>query len=269
MPTITFPQSLFPGDHQLQGGGSFNLSDNTPAATYTLTKLTPIPPVDIWGADFSKHNGVVDFGQVVAAGYDRLLHRGTLGSGGVDAMVLQNFPAMKKAGPQYLGLYHLFIKGLSGESQFNNIKKLLDQIGNLCNYPLTLDVEPLGSDVFTNTQTEVVVPLLDLCQRLTVYLGYRPVIYTAEWAVEKMGLTQTKELLAHPLHFANYTLGSPYLPNPWRDAHAPWLAWQFDNGEMPWSMKVPGSAKTDRSRYSSQAIFPSGKTAPKIGQSPS
>ncbi len=229
---------------------TLTLAEDTPAGTYTLVPVirpTSGPDGDV-GIDLSRFNDVKDFLSVKNSGKKVVIHRATLGSTGLDNQFLVRWPEMKQVGFDYYGLYHLFIPGIRGALQYNNLMEVTK--GDFGNYPLTVDVEPIPDGaVYNDPINEVINPLREFLG--LIKSTYKPIVYTRATAATIMGLTNQMWLLDYPLHIANYNQGGVALvADPWKSAGKPFLVWQHWNKGI-----VPGIlGNVDLDTYTGQAF---------------
>lgn len=225
---------------------NISIPDSTPAGNYTLTPIaTPAiigVPKGASGCDFSQFNDVKDFLAVKNSGVNVCIHRATKGSTGLDSQFRNRWAEIVQTKFDFYGIYHLFIPGVKGSLQYDNLMSVTN--GNFGNYPLTVDVEPIPStQTYPDPLNEVINPLKELLG--LIKSTYKPIVYTADWATQRMGLTQEAWLLDYPLHFAHYTTATVgVLPEPWRSNLSAWFSWQhWNKGIVP---GVMGSVDLDR-----------------------
>lgn len=205
------------------------ISESLSAGTYTLTPYTPPsagPNGDV-GVDLSEFNDVKDWLSIKNAGKKVVIHRATKGSTGLDKQFRNRWPEIKQINFDYHGLYHLFIPGVSGKGQYDNLMNVTQ--GDFGNYPLTVDVEPIPStQTYGDPTNDIINPLREFLS--LIHATYKPVIYTSDNATHVMGLTKAAWLLDYPLHFAQWTTGPNFtLPEPWRSAGKTYFAFQHWN----------------------------------------
>jgi lysozyme len=213
---------------------TITLSESLPAGTYTLAPIaSPVagPNGDV-GVDLSTFNDVKDFLAIKNAGKKVLIHRCTLGSTGLDKQYRNRWPEIVQTKFDFYGIYHLFIPGVSGKAQYDNLMAVTQ--GDLGNYPLTVDVEPIpDGQTYPNPMTDVIAPLRDMLSLIKA--TYKPIIYTRASAATIMGFDKETWLLDYPLHTANYTLtGTALVSDPWHSAAKMQFAWQhWNKGVVP------------------------------------
>ena len=213
------------------------------------------------GIDISTWQKVVDFGVVKASGRRVVIVRRTMGATGIDDMGAAHWNAASKVGFDYMGMYHLLIRGVAAMRQVENSLRN----GAEGNYPLTLDLEPLSSEIKAweaNGKKPVNVAQTISDTKSAMYAfwdryDYPPMCYTNEAALTVLGLQNEDWLSDFPLHVAAYTTSlTPAVPGIWKRAGKGFAVHQFDAGGQTWSQSVPGvTGKCDQNRYSGLPLF--------------
>lgn len=242
------------------------IPDDTPPGNYdivpvpTASTKKPLGPGDLV-VDLSRHNQVPDlFPKLKATGVRGVILRATMGNIGIDEKFFEYWELAEKQQFDYLGVYHLFVKETSGQSQAAHFLKTMGS--RAVTYPHTIDFEPRSGEVIKSA-AEVRAsfqPLLDSIQQV---VGYPPIVYSAGWAINAFKFEQETWLSHYPLHTAHYTTAlKPFVPEPWHSNGNLWFAWQFDEGRQKWSsqfdLKGLEDVALDKNRYSGLPFTPAG-----------
>lgn len=184
------------------------------------------------GIDVSFWQGIINWPQVVEAGYRFVFIRATMGTKAtdVDERFFLNWNGAKAAG-LLVSAYHLVKPDLPAADQ---IERFLLTMGDLkADLPLALDVE-LTKDQPAGTITACLKECARLIQEST---GRAPVIYTRA-SFWDPNVHAAPDWGGCDLWVAHYGVSSPTLPRDW----ASWRFWQHsEKGSVPGS----GSPNTD------------------------
>jgi lysozyme len=195
-------------------------------------------PLRLEGIDVSRHQGVVNWGQVAASGITYCFIKATQGATLTDPRFVENW---RNAGSHGItrGAYHFFSPGVAVARQvqhFSNVVQL--SAGDLA--PV-LDLEVDGQD-WDALPPDVRVPAaLEMLTALEAHYGVTPIVYTNKRTVVEAFAGKPRELVRFPLWVASYrSTPPPTMPPGW----TAWKFWQYtDQG------RVPGiSGNVDRNR---------------------
>jgi GH25 family lysozyme M1 (1,4-beta-N-acetylmuramidase) len=253
---ISIPEGTVSGEYAISRVGPTPI----PVTPPPVPTISPLVAGDE-GVDVSSHNGVVTYSKVKDAGMRVVIVRTSMGATGVDTMGAVNLKNAKAAGIDYVSSYHLGIRGTDPARNVENVLKHSNALES--NYRLTFDLEPLSHEIASfNKRGGFTPPDISSANaanmQRTLYalrdaLGYAPIVYCNEYALTVLGMQNSDWLAEFPGHFAAYNRSKKvHVPGPWqRKANSKWYCHQYDAGDMPWSIKVPGfPGRADRNVYS-------------------
>ena len=128
----------------------------------------------IAGIDVSKHNGEIDFEQVVADNYQFVFIKASEGKTFRDDAFDRNYRSARAAGLK-VGAYHFFRKNRTAKEQTDNLLGVIK--GKHLDLPLVIDLEDdWGNGATTSRQTAMdrVIEMVNLLNDK----GYQVIIYT-------------------------------------------------------------------------------------------
>ena len=128
----------------------------------------------IAGIDVSKHNGNIDYNQVVADNYQFAFIKASEGKTYRDDAFDRNYRAARSAGLK-VGAYHFFRKNRTGQEQADNLLGVIK--GKHLDLPLVIDLEDdWGNGATTSRQTAIdrVIEMVNILNDK----GYQVIIYT-------------------------------------------------------------------------------------------
>ena len=128
----------------------------------------------IAGIDVSKHNGNIDYNQVVADNYQFAFINASEGKTYRDDAFDRNYRAARSAGLK-VGAYHFFRKNRTGQEQADNLLGVIK--GKHLDLPLVIDLEDdWGNGATTSRQTAIdrVIEMVNILNDK----GYQVIIYT-------------------------------------------------------------------------------------------
>jgi len=140
-------------DYELETPQLINLADALRPMWRPGVLAPPVPPAPAKIIDVSRHQGVINWDRVKAAGVETVIIRATMGATGVDSEYARNWRNSAVAGISHRGMYHYVITEDSATAQVANIRAVThDDFGN---EPLTLDCEPRSDEgVFSQLQRQ-------------------------------------------------------------------------------------------------------------------
>lgn len=188
------------------------------------------------GIDVSRHQGVVDWDRMVAAGVAFAGIRSTMGASGRDEQFRRNWSEARRVGIQRMA-YHYFVNNTSGLPQIENMLNVLGR--DLGEIEMVLDVERASGQIVpdVNRNTREIAIWLDECQKRT---GIRPIIYTNKSAWDSCTNVPAWSS-TYKLWHAQYTNAvTPKVNLPWTSC----AIWQFSNGG-----NLAGTSPLDLNRW--------------------
>jgi len=193
-------------------------------------------PVGALGIDVSRHNGIVDWDGMKAAGVKFAAIRSTLGATGLDEQFRRNWAEASRVGILKTN-YHYFINNTSGLPQVENMLNVLG--GNFGDIEIVLDVERATNQVITDraANTREIAIWLTECENRT---GIRPIIYTNKSAWDACTNVPAWSSL-YKLWHAQYTSALvPKINLPWTSC----AIWQYSA-----SGNLAGKSPLDLNRW--------------------
>lgn len=170
------------------------------------------------GLDSSHYDGLIDFNQVKAAGYEFMWNKCTEGIGNADRSYNVNRAKANAAGILF-GAYHFFRPGLDPIKQADWFLKNAELKSG--------DLQPaLDWESFQGPADQAKARLW--LEKVEKACGQKPIIYGSPYSLNALNLAP--EFVLYPLWIAHYGTSEPLVPNPWR-------VWSFhqysDKGAVP------------------------------------
>ena len=126
------------------------------------------------GLDVSKHNGLIDFNQVVADDYQFVFIKASEGKTYKDEAFERNYRSARDAGLK-VGAYHFFRKNRTGQEQADNFLAVVG--GRELDLPLVIDLEDDWGNGATTSRQTALERVMDMIAILN-NKGYDVMIYT-------------------------------------------------------------------------------------------
>ena len=126
------------------------------------------------GIDVSKHNGVIDFGQVAADNYQFVFIKASEGKTYKDEAFDRNYRGACAAGLK-VGAYHFFRKNRTGLEQAENLLSIIG--GKTLDLPVVIDLEDDWGNGVTVDRKTAVQRVMEMAKCLNDK-GYKVMIYT-------------------------------------------------------------------------------------------
>jgi lysozyme len=170
------------------------------------------------GLDCSHYDGLVDFKQVKAAGYEFVWNKCTEGTGNADRSYNVNRAKASAAGMLF-GAYHFFRPGLDPLKQAEWFLRNAELKSG--------DLQPVFDwESFQGPADQAKARIW--LERVERACGRKPIIYGSPYSLNQLNLAP--EFVLYPLWIAHYGTLEPLVP-------APWKVWSFhqytDRGAVP------------------------------------